>query len=102
MTMTTTTPAGLDPAALARYVDHTLLKPEATAADVAALVAEARGWACTRCASRRRSCRWTSPRRRTSRSPSCAASRRASTTATIKAAEAALLGRRRAPTRSTW
>ncbi len=29
-----------DKAGLARYVDHTLLKPEATAADVAALVAE--------------------------------------------------------------
>ncbi|MGY4645511.1 deoxyribose-phosphate aldolase [Cellulomonas sp. URHB0016] len=29
-----------DAAALARYVDHTLLKPEATPADVAALVAE--------------------------------------------------------------
>ncbi|AEG43757.1 deoxyribose-phosphate aldolase [Isoptericola variabilis] len=29
-----------DPAALARYVDHTLLKPEATAADVTALVEE--------------------------------------------------------------
>ncbi|MDO8106914.1 deoxyribose-phosphate aldolase [Isoptericola sp. b441] len=35
--MTTT-----DPAAVARIVDHTLLKPEATPADVAALVAEAR------------------------------------------------------------
>ena len=34
-----TTPR-LDRAALARLVDHTLLKPEATIADVAALVAE--------------------------------------------------------------
>jgi deoxyribose-phosphate aldolase len=34
----TSTP--FDAAALARYVDHTLLKPEATTADVAALVAE--------------------------------------------------------------
>lgn len=34
--------AGLDRAAVARMVDHTLLKPEATAADVAAFVAEAR------------------------------------------------------------
>lgn len=32
----------LSRAGLARYVDHTLLKPEATTADVAALVAEAR------------------------------------------------------------
>ncbi len=31
---------GLDAVALARYVDHTLLKPEATRADVEALVAE--------------------------------------------------------------
>jgi deoxyribose-phosphate aldolase len=31
----------LDAADLARYIDHTLLKPEATQADVAALVAEA-------------------------------------------------------------
>ena len=31
----------LTPAAVARLIDHTLLKPEATAADVAALVAEA-------------------------------------------------------------
>ncbi|GIG28639.1 deoxyribose-phosphate aldolase [Cellulomonas marina] len=40
--MTVSDPAAsrLDPAALARYVDHTLLKPEATAEDVAALVAE--------------------------------------------------------------
>ncbi|MBO3102560.1 deoxyribose-phosphate aldolase [Cellulomonas fengjieae] len=38
--MTTTATTGIDPAALAQYVDHTLLKPEATAADVAALVAE--------------------------------------------------------------
>ena len=37
---TATTPAPTDPAALARYVDHTLLKPEATHADVEALVAE--------------------------------------------------------------
>ncbi|HWS58201.1 MAG TPA: deoxyribose-phosphate aldolase [Actinotalea sp.] len=39
----TTTPTGApaDRAAVARMVDHTLLKPEATAADVAALVAEA-------------------------------------------------------------
>ena len=36
----TTTAAAIDHAALAQYVDHTLLKPEATAADVAALVAE--------------------------------------------------------------
>jgi deoxyribose-phosphate aldolase len=34
--------ARLDRAAVARMVDHTLLKPEATAADVAAFVAEAR------------------------------------------------------------
>ncbi|PXA67420.1 deoxyribose-phosphate aldolase [Cryobacterium arcticum] len=33
--------AALDAAALARYIDHTLLKPEATQADVAALIAEA-------------------------------------------------------------
>ncbi len=32
-----------DKAALARYVDHTLLKPEATAADVSALVREGAG-----------------------------------------------------------
>ena len=31
----------LSPAAVARLIDHTLLKPEATAADVEALVAEA-------------------------------------------------------------
>ena len=36
--MTTTS---LDAASVARYIDHTLLKPEATAADVTALVAEA-------------------------------------------------------------
>ncbi|GEK17970.1 deoxyribose-phosphate aldolase [Cellulomonas persica] len=35
------TTAPLDPAALAQLVDHTLLKPEATRADVDALVAEA-------------------------------------------------------------
>ncbi|MEZ0447564.1 deoxyribose-phosphate aldolase [Cellulomonas sp. ICMP 17802] len=40
MTTTTTTTTTIDPATLAGYVDHTLLKPEATAADVAALVAE--------------------------------------------------------------
>jgi len=34
-------PPQLSPAAVARLIDHTLLKPEATAADVAALVAEA-------------------------------------------------------------
>ncbi|WP_120337124.1 deoxyribose-phosphate aldolase [Cryobacterium soli] len=40
--MTSSTPASaLDAAALARYIDHTLLKPEATQADVAALIAEA-------------------------------------------------------------
>ena len=40
--MTSSTPAGaLDAASLARYIDHTLLKPEATQADVAALIAEA-------------------------------------------------------------
>ena len=33
--------SGLSPAAVARLIDHTLLKPEATAADVQALVAEA-------------------------------------------------------------
>jgi deoxyribose-phosphate aldolase len=38
--MTTTTATSIDPVAFAQYVDHTLLKPEATAADVAALVAE--------------------------------------------------------------
>lgn len=36
----TTPQAPLDAVALARYVDHTLLKPEATRADVEALVAE--------------------------------------------------------------
>ena len=36
--MTTTS---LDAASVARYIDHTLLKPEATTADVTALVAEA-------------------------------------------------------------
>jgi deoxyribose-phosphate aldolase len=43
--MTSATPASatddLDAAGLARYIDHTLLKPEATQADVAALVTEA-------------------------------------------------------------
>jgi deoxyribose-phosphate aldolase len=44
--MTSSTPASahgaaLDAAGLARYIDHTLLKPEATQADVAALIAEA-------------------------------------------------------------
>ena len=40
--MTSSTPAtALDAAGLARYIDHTLLKPEATQADVAALIAEA-------------------------------------------------------------
>ena len=40
--MTSSTPAtALDAAGLARYSDHTLLKPEATQADVAALIAEA-------------------------------------------------------------
>jgi deoxyribose-phosphate aldolase len=40
--MTSSTPAPTsDAAGLARYIDHTLLKPEATQADVAALVAEA-------------------------------------------------------------
>lgn len=34
----------ISPAALARLIDHTLLKPEATAADVDALVAEARSF----------------------------------------------------------
>ena len=44
MTDAAQTPASPpDRAALAAMVDHTLLKPEATAADVAALVAEARG-----------------------------------------------------------
>ncbi|PRY70100.1 deoxyribose-phosphate aldolase [Glaciihabitans tibetensis] len=38
---TTPSDAVLDAPALARYIDHTLLKPEATTADVAALVAEA-------------------------------------------------------------
>ncbi len=38
----TTTPENLDRTAVAQMVDHTLLKPEATAADVAAFVAEAR------------------------------------------------------------
>jgi pantoate--beta-alanine ligase len=41
MPTTTAATTGIDPAVLARYVDHTLLKPEATAADVDALVAEA-------------------------------------------------------------
>ncbi|GIG40360.1 deoxyribose-phosphate aldolase [Cellulomonas phragmiteti] len=36
----TTQPTPLDAVALARHVDHTLLKPEATRADVEALVAE--------------------------------------------------------------
>lgn len=40
--MTSPNPAtALDAAGLARYIDHTLLKPEATPADVAALIAEA-------------------------------------------------------------
>ena len=40
--MTSSTPAtALTAAGLARYIDHTLLKPEATQADVAALIAEA-------------------------------------------------------------
>ena len=39
--MTTSSPSSLDAAGLARYIDHTLLKPEATTADVAALIAEA-------------------------------------------------------------
>ncbi|NIL88732.1 Deoxyribose-phosphate aldolase [Rhodococcus fascians] len=34
-------PSPISPAQLARYIDHTLLKPEATAADVAATVADA-------------------------------------------------------------
>jgi deoxyribose-phosphate aldolase len=38
--MTERHPAPTTPAELARYVDHTLLKPEATAADVTALVDE--------------------------------------------------------------
>jgi deoxyribose-phosphate aldolase len=38
---TTPSDAVLDAPSLARYIDHTLLKPEATTADVAALVAEA-------------------------------------------------------------
>ena len=38
--MTSNNPA-LDTASLAQYIDHTLLKPEATHADVAALVADA-------------------------------------------------------------
>ena len=32
--------SSLDAAALAQFVDHTLLKPEATTADVEALIAE--------------------------------------------------------------
>jgi len=40
--MPSSTPAtALDAAGLARYIDHTLLKPEASQADVAALIAEA-------------------------------------------------------------
>jgi deoxyribose-phosphate aldolase len=40
--MTSSTPTtALDAAGLARYIDHTLLKPEATQADVTALIAEA-------------------------------------------------------------
>ena len=42
MSTNPTPPADLDRTAVARMVDHTLLKPEATAADVEALVAEAR------------------------------------------------------------
>jgi deoxyribose-phosphate aldolase len=38
---TTPSDAVLDAPSLARYIDHTLLKPEATTADVAVLVAEA-------------------------------------------------------------
>ena len=38
---TTPSDAVLDASTLARYIDHTLLKPEATAADVDALIAEA-------------------------------------------------------------
>ncbi|OZF49929.1 deoxyribose-phosphate aldolase [Rhodococcus sp. 14-1411-2a] len=34
-------PSSISPAQLARYIDHTLLKPEATTADVAATVADA-------------------------------------------------------------
>jgi deoxyribose-phosphate aldolase len=39
--MTTASASSLDAASVARYIDHTLLKPEATAADVTALIAEA-------------------------------------------------------------
>jgi len=39
--MTTASASTLDAASVARYIDHTLLKPEATAADVTALIAEA-------------------------------------------------------------
>ena len=38
---TTPSDAVLDASSLARYIDHTLLKPEATTADVAALITEA-------------------------------------------------------------
>jgi len=39
--MTTASASSLDAASVARYIDHTLLKPEATVADVTALIAEA-------------------------------------------------------------
>ena len=39
--MTTASASTLDAASVARYIDHTLLKPEATRADVEALIAEA-------------------------------------------------------------
>jgi deoxyribose-phosphate aldolase len=39
--MTTASASSLDAASVARYIDHTLLKPEATTADVTALIAEA-------------------------------------------------------------
>ncbi|TFC57788.1 deoxyribose-phosphate aldolase [Cryobacterium sp. TMT2-15-1] len=42
MTTTRSTPTiSLDAASVARFIDHTLLKPEATAGDVTALIAEA-------------------------------------------------------------
>ena len=47
---------------IARLIDHTLLKPEATTAQVDALIAEDRGpGQPTACASPRASCRWTYP-----------------------------------------
>ncbi|GAA3171938.1 hypothetical protein GCM10020255_061150 [Rhodococcus baikonurensis] len=50
--------AALTRSQVAAMVDHTLLKPEATAADVTALIDEARSLGCWLSASRRRCCRF--------------------------------------------